>query len=279
MRRDCSSRVLLRPSRLTILLRVGNRLIRGLLSLVVPPVCVACREPELGGGALCPGCEDGLVALGPHVCLRCGAPAPAAVNRCRECGTRAFAFERAWSAFAYQGTARALVLSLKARGYLKVAGLMASLVAARAPKGLLAGPIVPIPASPARRRREGFDHTLEIARALGHGTGLPVLDCLHRSRAVRPQHGLERRDRLRNARGSIAVRPDVAAVTERAVLLDDVYTTGATLDAGATALRAAGVHEVSAVSFARSHASVPVRWARSIPVRGGPTWCRGEGES
>jgi predicted amidophosphoribosyltransferase len=151
------------------------------------------------------------------------------------------------------------VLALKARGYLKVAGLMASLVAARAPDELLAGPIVPIPAHPARRRREGFDHALEIAQALGHGTGLPVLDCLRRSSAVRPQHGLERRERLRNARGSIAVRPGAAAATERAVLLDDVYTTGATLDAGAAALRAAGVQQVTAVSFARSHARAVVR--------------------
>ena len=228
-----------------------NALLRKLSSLVVPPLCVACREPEMGGGVLCAGCEDGLVALAPYVCGRCGAPRPAPVVRCRECGGRELAFERAWSSFAYEGTARALVLSLKAHGRLEVAGVMASLVAARAPAALLTGTLVPIPAHPARIRQEGFNHALEIARRLGRLTGLRVLDCLRRSGSARPQHGLERGQRLRNAHGSIAVRPGAVAETERALLVDDVYTTGATLDAGAAALRAAGVGEVEAVSFAR----------------------------
>jgi ComF family protein len=229
-----------------------SRFARALVSLVVPPLCVACREPEMGGAALCAGCVDELVALGPHVCRRCGAPAPAAVERCRECGRREFAFARAWSAYAYEGSARNLVLSLKARGDTEAAGLMASLVAARAPEGLLAGPLVPIPAHPARRRREGFDHAVQIARALARLTGQRVVDCLRRDRTVRPQHGLERHERLRNAHGSIAARPGIVTYTERAVLIDDVYTTGATLDAGAAALREAGLHEVTAVSFVRS---------------------------
>jgi predicted amidophosphoribosyltransferase len=134
---------------------------------------------------------------------------------------------------------------------------MASLIAARAPEGLLAGPLVPIPAHPARRRHEGFDHANEIAGALSRITGRPVVDCLRRDRAVRPQHGLERNERLRNAHGSIAARP--VSDIERAVLIDDVYTTGATLDAGAAALREAGIGEVTAVSFARSHLREVVR--------------------
>jgi ComF family protein len=231
---------------------VENRFIRGLLSLVAPPLCVACREPELGGGLLCAACTDGLVALGPHVCGRCSAPAPAAVKRCRECSGRAFAFERAWSAFAYEGTARTLVLALKARGHREIAGLMASLVAARVPQGLLAGALVPIPSHPARRRREGFAHALEIARALRHETGLPVLDCLHRSRTARPQHGLERRERLRNAQGSITVQAGALSDTAHAVLVDDVYTTGATANAAASALRRAGARRVEVVTFARA---------------------------
>jgi ComF family protein len=236
-----------------------NTLLSKLASLVVPPLCVACREPELSGGVLCAACTDELVALGPHVCTRCGAPAPAAVSRCRECSRRAFVFTRAWSVYAYEGSARKLVLSLKARGHTEAAGLMASLMAAHAPEGLLAGPLVPIPAHPARCRREGFDHAREIACALGRLTGRRVADCLRRDRAVRPQHGLERQERLRNVHGSIVVRLGTAPGDDRAVLIDDVYTTGATLDAGAAALREAGVGEVTAVSFARSHMRELVR--------------------
>lgn len=235
-----------------------NALLRKLSSLVVPPLCVACREPEMGGGVLCAGCEDRLVALAPYACGRCGAPTPAPVVRCRECDGRDLAFGRAWSPFAYEGTARALVLSLKARGCLEVAGVMASLVAARAPAALLAGTLVPIPAHPDRLRREGFNHSLEIARRLGHLTALCVHDCLRRSGSTRPQHGLERGQRMRNARGC-TVRPGAVVATERALLVDDVYTTGATLDAGAAALRAAGVREVEAVSFARVPRECPPR--------------------
>jgi len=81
---------------------VPNALLRKLSSLVVPPLCVACREPELSGAVVCPECLDALVSLPAAGCRRCGAPAPAPVERCRECSGRVLAFERAWSPFSYE---------------------------------------------------------------------------------------------------------------------------------------------------------------------------------
>jgi ComF family protein len=131
-----------------------------------------------------------------------------------------------------------------------LASLMAGEIAARAPADLLAGTLVPVPAHAGRWRRNGFNQAREIAAALGRDVSLPVRGVLRRTRAP-DQVGLERRARLENARGSVRVRAGIV-VPARAVLVDDVYTTGATLDACAQVLREAGAREVVAVTFARA---------------------------
>jgi ComF family protein len=227
---------------------------RRLLSLVVPPLCAVCREPELAGQALCPACRARLVALRDPRCRRCGAPivhepVPGR-HGCHECRGRALAFDQAWSAFAYEGVARDIVSALKSRGALVLASFIAHEVVSRAPASLLAGTLVPVPAHARRRRSSGFNQAFEVAHALGREADLPVGDVLRRVRAP-AQVGLERRARLVNARGSARVRSG-APVPAKAVLVDDVYTTGATLDACAQALCQAGAEEVAAVTFARA---------------------------
>jgi predicted amidophosphoribosyltransferase len=219
------------------------------VSLVVPPLCLACREPELSGDAVCPPCRGGLVPLVDPRCGRCGAPVVAPMPRCPECRGRALGFHSAWAPFAYEGTARRLVSALKSRGATRAAAVMGSEVARRAPPGLLHGALVPVPAHPGRRRGAGFNQAAWIAGAIGAIAGLPVADVLAR-RGGPPQVGLARRDRIANARGSVrAGRPPRAA---RVVLVDDVYTTGATLDACGRALAGAGVRDIVAVTFART---------------------------
>jgi ComF family protein len=169
---------------------------------------------------------------------------------CHECRSRALAFDHAWSPFAYEGVAREVVTALKSRGALVLVSFVANEIAVRAPAGLLAGTLVPVPAHARRRRSRGFNQAFEIAAALAREGGLPVRDALRRVRAP-SQVGLERRARLVNARGSARARSSFA-VPQRAVLVDDVYTTGATLDACAHALRQAGAEEVVAVTFARA---------------------------
>jgi predicted amidophosphoribosyltransferase len=225
-------------------------LARGLLSLVVPPLCVACRDPELSGSPVCPDCRARLVRLPEPRCERCGAPVPRRVSACVECRGRALAFTSAWAPLAYDGVARLLVAALKSRGSLTAASFMAGEVACRAPGGLLTGTLVPVPAHPARRLREGFNQAAAIAHEIARDRPLGVADVLRRAGPSRAQVGLERRARLANARGSVrsARRPPEGPL----VLVDDVYTTGATLDACAHALLAAGGGPVAAVTFARA---------------------------
>ena len=203
-----------------------------ILSLLVPPVCVACGEPELSGSPVCARCRD---ALAP---------------RRLELGERGLFVARAWSPYEYDAAARRIVMALKARSATRAACFMAAAIASRAPPGLVEGTLVPVPGHPRGTRGRGFDHAGMIAGRLGRLAGLPVADVLRRTPAP-PQVGLARSARRANARGSVALRT-AAGPAGRAVLVDDVYTTGATLDACAEVLLGAGSEEVVAVCFART---------------------------
>jgi predicted amidophosphoribosyltransferase len=218
---------------------MGTALLDRLVSLVVPPLCVACREPEFGGGAVCDGCAARLVALAPA-----------------QAGCRSPGLARAWAPFAYEGVARQVVMALKARSATQAARFMGGAIAARCPPGLLGGGVlVPVPGHPHGARRRGFDHAAAITRVIARHAGLEVVAALRRAPA-RPQVGLARAARRANAAGSVGVRPRLPPGL-RVILVDDVYTTGATLEACALALRGAGAGEVVAVCFARTLARRP----------------------
>jgi predicted amidophosphoribosyltransferase len=236
-----------------------------LLSILVPPACAICRRPLRDVGAVaCTGCLRRLPWLRGHRCPRCALP------RHREgCPAAGAAFDRAWAPLAYEGAARDLVAALKFRAALPVAGLMAAHVAANLPADLrratwagarpadVRGPpsgaarlaVVPVPAHRGRRRRRGFDAAALLAAALAGRTGLPLTPCLRRVDRGRRQVGAGRVLRRSAGRFEAAL---VAAPPQAALLVDDVHTTGATLDACARALKAGGADAVAAVTYART---------------------------
>ncbi|HEV7459889.1 MAG TPA: double zinc ribbon domain-containing protein [Solirubrobacteraceae bacterium] len=224
-----------------------RRLADELLALLVPPACLACRRPlTRAGDPLCPTCRRALPWMREPRCPRCALPAP-----CRPCPGAGAPFDAAWAPVAHDGSARALVAALKFRGRLPVADLMAGQIAATAPPGLLASPavLVPVPADPGRRRARGFDQAERLCRALASRTGLPRQAVLRRRGSTPRQVGSSRATRLAPGRlPVVATRPGPA----RAVLVDDVHTTGATLRACAAALRAAGTNRVACVTYARA---------------------------
>ena len=219
-----------------------------LVALVVPPVCLACRvAPTAAHELLCAPCRRALPWLVEPRCERCALPAP-----CAPCPARRAAYAAAWSPVAYAGPARDLVIALKARGALPAARLMAAQLAAGAPGHLLAdATLVPVPAHPVRRRARGHDQAEHLASALARRTGLPVARCLrrHGGAAAARQVGASRGARLTHGRHAISVRGRPPALV---ALVDDVHTTGATLEACARALRAAGSDRVVALAYART---------------------------
>jgi competence protein ComFC len=184
------------------------------------------------------------------LCARCGAPTAWPVERCLECSGRRLGFASARAAVTYGGTARAFVRAWKERGLRPFAALAAELVAEWVPRPA-ADVITYIPADGDRSLRRGHQPAEGLARQLGGVWGLEAAPLLARTRAVRRQTGLARAERRRNVRGAFAPARG-AAVPGAVVLVDDVYTTGATVAAAASALRAAGAGRVDVVTFARA---------------------------
>ena len=203
-------------------------MLRHAWALLAPPLCGVCAS---------------LTGAGEPLCARC----TAALARARPCAFPLPAADWAVAAAPYDGIARTLVAALKFRAHLPLADPMAAAIAAAAGGRLDGRTLVPVPAAPSRRRRRGFDPADQITRAVARQTGAPLLRCLRRADGPR-QVGRERRERLASPPRVRAV----AAAPRRAVLIDDVATTGATLGACAVALRAAGAAEVGAVTFARA---------------------------
>jgi ComF family protein len=221
-------------------------LVAQLVAAVVPPTCAGCRGPLVSAEqVLCCGCRRALPWLRGPRCRRCGLPDP-----CRPCPARAAAFDAAWAPVAYAGPARELVVALKFRGAMALADLMAAQIAAAVPQGLLDGTtLVAVPLPAARRRRRGFDQAEAIARSLSHRLGVPLARCLARAGHASRQLGAGRRARLAPRRLEVVL---TAPAPARAALVDDVHTTGATFDACARALRAAGCDRVVCLAYARA---------------------------
>jgi predicted amidophosphoribosyltransferase len=223
------------------------RALQELIALLAPPTCLACRRPlGAAGPLLCPACTRALPWLRGPGCPRCGLPRH---RRNRGCPAAGAAFALAWAPLAYDGVARDLVGALKFRGALPVAKLMAAQLASGLPPALRGvDAVVPVPPHRLRRRRRGFDPAGELARALAERLELPLAPCLRRG-GGRRQVGAG--ERARRDPGRLAVRA-AAPPPERVLLVDDVHTTGATLDACARALAAGGSRWIVAATYART---------------------------
>jgi ComF family protein len=223
-------------------------LLAELIALLAPPACVACRAPLTAErDRLCVACTRALPWLRGSLCPRCALP----VHRGAACPAARAAFGRAWAPLAYEGPARAILAALKFQAALPVADLMAAQMAANLPAALRAPPavIVPVPPQRARQRRRGFDPAGTLAIALARRLDRTLLLCLRREDHAGRQVGAGRAARRRPGRLSIVA---VGKVPLPVLLVDDVHTTGATLDAAARALTGAGAEIVAALTYART---------------------------
>lgn len=238
-----------------------------LVDLVAPPRCGACRRrvDPAAGLAWCSTCGRDLQAL-ESPCGRCAAPGGRDDPACPLDGT---AVAATVAAHPWTGTVAAVVRAGKLDGCHAVFPLLGRVVADAVRRDGAAWPpvdvVCPVPASPGRRRRRGFDHALLLARAAADGLGLPCVRLLTLQRdtrdrgagggggadASRGQIGIVEglHDEARLLATAIAIRRPVDG---HAMLVDDVVTTGATVVAAATVLRSAGATRVSVATVARA---------------------------
>jgi predicted amidophosphoribosyltransferase len=215
-----------------------------ILDLLLPARCVVCAA---GGEQLCDGCRESLPLLRPPLCERCGAPTAWPVSRCRECSGRRIAFASARAAVEYDESVRRFVAAWKERGLRRLAVEAAALVVRAVPPPSVAL-LSFVPPDRERVLRRGHHPAERLARELGRRWDVPVQPVLAWTRAIPHQRGLTLPERRRNVAG--AFRPAVEAASTVA-LVDDVYTSGATVAAAASALRKAGARRVEVVTFAR----------------------------
>jgi competence protein ComFC len=197
---------------------------------------------------LCGSCRAGLRPLTAPLCARCGAPTAWPVERCRECAGRRLAFASARASVCYAGPARPFLRRWKEGGLRPLAPIAAEIVAGRVPRPA-ADIITYIPPDGDRSLRRGHHPAAALARELGRRWGIEVRPLLVRTRRVRRQTGLPLAERRRNVRRAFTASGPVRGSV---VLVDDVYTTGATVDAAASALRQAGARRVEVISLARA---------------------------
>jgi len=216
------------------------------LDVLLPQRCVACGA---AGEQVCERCVTRLPRIAAPLCTRCGAPTAWPVERCRECTGRRLAFASARAAVEYDVAVKALVSAWKERGLRRLAEVAAALVEETVPRPPEAAALAFIPPDGDRSVKRGHHPAERLARELGKRWGLPVVPLLARTRTLPAQRGLSLVERRRNVRNAFrATREPPSTV----VLVDDVYTTGSTVGAAASALRKAGARRVTVVTFARA---------------------------
>ena len=235
-------------------------IVKGLIDLIFPPLCAFCGSPlaEDDRGEICPGCLRNVRFISPPICPKCGVPFISQSGEdhlCGQCLRRRWHFGSARALGLYDGPIREAIHALK---YERKSFLAKPLV------GLLDKGypfmdygsydlLVPVPLHAKRLRERGFNQALVLGRAMARREGVPCTGfILRKTRPSAPQIHLSLRERQRNVKGSFAVADPAKVRGKRALLIDDVMTTGSTVNECTRELSKAGAAQVDVFTVARA---------------------------
>ncbi|MFA7543141.1 MAG: ComF family protein [Candidatus Cloacimonadaceae bacterium] len=228
--------------------------LRQTLNLFLPPVCCACQlSLEDSSSSLCPACASQAQLLSTGICERCGSPLEK--DHCTACDQIDFDFELSRNAFNYQEPVISMIQNLKYRGFTHSAIYLAAgmaKVVQNIPEYSACDYICAVPLYPVRRRERGYNQSELIAKHLSKYTGIRYLKGLKRRRYTKSQTKLPRSERLNNLYGAFKAVNRCKIEGKSLILVDDVFTTGSTLNESSKALHAAGVARVYGLTAARA---------------------------
>ncbi len=236
------------------------------VDLVFPRRCPVCDRPVRPFGALiCTDCETSLRPVGQHTCMRCGKPVDPAREYCADCVSGRHAYDAGAAVYTFRSCSGALYRfkyrhreeyaepfgRAMADRYLAWSRQGPALVRRRPPQLL-----VPVPSSPARVRQRGYDQSVLLARVISRQTGIPTAEnVLERTVNTALMRGMTVRERQKNTENAFHVKGN-SVESKSIMLIDDIYTTGATMDACARALRRAGAGPVYFLTLAIGEQSI-----------------------
>lgn len=229
------------------------------LDLVFPRSCVACGEPvdeESDYRFVCSACARLLTIARPPACRTCGFPffgEVEAERSCPHCVELMPLFGEARTGVLLKGPARRMVHAFKYRGQVHLVADMGRIF--RRAEGLIGfargAQLVPVPLHPRKCRERGYNQSLLIARLLASlSVGAEVIEAVERVKDTETQTHFDRRERQRNLKNAFAMRPKCRLNPSfRVILVDDVFTTGSTLNACAAVLRQHGIGQIDVITF------------------------------
>ena len=220
------------------------------LDLLFPPRCPVCHGLAPVGEDFCPGCREKLPVIRTRRCRKCGKPVPAGESLCEACREGGYLFDEGLGLCLYAGSMKKTMSYLKYRGRAEYGRKLGRVLAEEEADRIAAwrpAAVVPVPVHPSRLRSRGYNQAELIAAGVSEVSGIPLrTDLIFRKKETAAMKTLSaggRKEALRDA-FSPAQGAGEAGIPGRALLVDDIYTTGATLDACAHVLRGMGVRRV-----------------------------------
>lgn len=237
-------------------------LIRHAVRFVLLADCAACGVPLTTDPVplFCTTCWDTITPLRLARCSQCDRPLPSPVtltyspaHRCHHCRVRPPAYVKAWTLYPYLPPLQDAICLFKYRGKVSLAKPLGRLMIESLPASLHADLVIPVPLHPTRLREREFNQSLLLADQVAAHLHLPLsFTNLVRTVPSEPQSTLSRKERIKNLRQAFAVRQPQSIAQKRILLIDDVFTTGTTVNECAKVLRNAGAESVFVLTLART---------------------------